>query len=654
MGFFDGIKKKKTKKEKEEADFFDFDEVKKNRILWQKKEQDEKVFNHFISDHSFKNNVNNINGTSINSKQVVIKMIGNRKADGVLPTMKYMSDGSAEIYGFDELGEERTYEQVYRSWLKDFTGKKNANEVMHLVFSIDEECTEKNLKILQESVADVMHTCLREYKYFMMIHRDQAKPHCHIALNKNNKFDKRKLHFDKGEIKEFFNEMRNQFAMQLSIRGLNYHNKNVLEKDLTKELKKLKENDYKNDINLSVEIAKTMENFKHMEGVYERENEKLKNEINDLENSKKSIGQKLNQVGKKSKNYKEKFKIMSEIKKINKEIGKRWREVKKNSIELKKCVENFKKFEWERNKFSADVSSLEQKKKFRDLLKNEILNYKVSGKLSKNEFRLLSELENNILLSEKKVSDNVLENVKSSIIVSKLLGKKNNAFELIKCYQELEKNINKLAVCKYASDENKKEFRDKLVSNQKLIYNLIENRYNSLNKKFVDEKFEVKPFYLNEYEKLSVFLGKANDKNLEILKQRCEAYKAKSKSNKTSQTKTQTEQKSTAQTPTNSQPNSQNLFTQAEQKSTQNSQSEDTKTKTSEPPKRTPNLDDTSKLDEHLKHAFILWLIKKRNITNTKFYEGFFKEQINSNTMQDFKELFKEFQKSQTQSMGGR
>ena len=130
--------KKKTLKEKKDAAFFDFDEIVKRRVIQIKKFKDEKVFNHFISDKNFKHNANNINDTSISSKQSVIKLLSNLDAKGCKNAIEYIIRNSDSIYATNEKGEQVSAQEIMKNWSKDFTGKKNAKEAWHLCFSIDE------------------------------------------------------------------------------------------------------------------------------------------------------------------------------------------------------------------------------------------------------------------------------------------------------------------------------------------------------------------------------------------------------------------------------------------------------------------------------------------------------------------------------------
>ena len=55
-------------------------------------------------------------------------------------------------------------------------------------------------------------------------------------INKRNVFTNKKIHFDsRDEIKDFFNEVRDEYAKNLNAYGFNYFNVNAYAKDLIKE-----------------------------------------------------------------------------------------------------------------------------------------------------------------------------------------------------------------------------------------------------------------------------------------------------------------------------------------------------------------------------------------------------------------------------------
>ncbi|HEF9491043.1 TPA: relaxase/mobilization nuclease domain-containing protein, partial [Campylobacter coli] len=182
-------------------------------------------------------------------------LCSNLSKDGAKRAMDYILNSADTPYLINEKGEEILTEDVIKDWKMDFSNQENAKDAWHLIFSIKENPTEKNLEILKKSVKETMDNNFFGYKYVMAIHTHQNNPHIHIVLNKRNILTKKKIHFNtKDDIKDFWNDVRSNFSMSLSSKGLHYHNQASYEKDLDRKYQKIKstlyldESDTKKDL----------------------------------------------------------------------------------------------------------------------------------------------------------------------------------------------------------------------------------------------------------------------------------------------------------------------------------------------------------------------------------------------------------------------
>ncbi|GAA9772031.1 hypothetical protein VN0299_13460 [Helicobacter pylori] len=81
------------------------------------------------------------------------------------------------------------------------------------MFSIDENCNEKNLKALELSVYQTLTNTLGyDYPFIMKLHTHQNNPHVHVIINKTNKITHKQLRFNsKDSCKEFYHTLRETF-----------------------------------------------------------------------------------------------------------------------------------------------------------------------------------------------------------------------------------------------------------------------------------------------------------------------------------------------------------------------------------------------------------------------------------------------------------
>ncbi|MFP6300158.1 relaxase/mobilization nuclease domain-containing protein [Helicobacter pylori] len=149
-------------------------------------------------------------------KQVVIKNIGNMTRLHSKRAMDYIAKHGELVR--DEFFSRVNYNDIAEQWNEQFENllEKNSrikNCALHLVFSIDENCNEKNLKALELSVYQTLTNTLGyDYPFIMKLHTHQNNLHAHVIINKTNKITNKQLRFhSKDSCKEFYHTLRETF-----------------------------------------------------------------------------------------------------------------------------------------------------------------------------------------------------------------------------------------------------------------------------------------------------------------------------------------------------------------------------------------------------------------------------------------------------------
>ncbi len=149
-------------------------------------------------------------------KQVVIKNIGNMTRLHSKRAMDYIAKHGELVR--DEFFNEINYNDIAEQWNEQFerileNKSRVKNCALHLVFSIDENCNEKNLKVLELSVYQTLTNTLGyDYPFIMKLHTHQNNPHVHVIINKTNKITNKQLRFhSKDSCKEFYHTLRETF-----------------------------------------------------------------------------------------------------------------------------------------------------------------------------------------------------------------------------------------------------------------------------------------------------------------------------------------------------------------------------------------------------------------------------------------------------------
>ncbi|WP_416824362.1 relaxase/mobilization nuclease domain-containing protein [Helicobacter ganmani] len=459
------------------------------------------------------------------SQAVVVKLLSNLGKKGVKNAISYCIRNSENSFAINENGELVTTKEILQEWGKNFSDNENSKEAWHLCFSIKERATQQNLEKLQASVSEVMQQNFFGYKYAMILHTHQNNPHIHIIVNKRNFLTNKKIHFkNKGDIKEFFSDIRDDFAYSLRARGLNYENKSALEKNLEASFQRKKERmdtlqtdfreffkSYYDEYDFKTKNYKDIENKREKIANLIKENENLykqKSNLIDL------LVQYTEQKNKK------KFQTLQELKKINQSLKEQKftiaRELKELNL-LEKQQLNFKNMQI-KVLYGTTHNVFIQK----DFIKNYEKLYPNHKGASKTQIKEYFLVKSAIKKQTKEIETNYRKVIKENdldFLKTYNPALKTNAFKLAKGYKELEKNIYLLQNSPLESYEIK-SYIENLQKNQKFIQKLMNNRSLELEKQIkekmhkdsriqhLETRSKSDNFLINEYSLTCQFLQK--------------------------------------------------------------------------------------------------------------------------------------------------
>ncbi|MCQ2620774.1 relaxase [Helicobacter pylori] len=183
--------------------FSDSDKVDKRLLI---------KFNQFNPNSKFIKS--NLIGTK-SASPVLIKNIGQMKRSHLENALNYALENSETAY--NEMFLECDKQFILETWLNDFDLTKDYNEAMHLVFSIKDKPDEETMQGLLHSTWESLKIRLPEYKFALVPHAHQDHAHIHCFINKTNQLTRRRLRFKgREDCKEFFNELRSEFAYRLN------------------------------------------------------------------------------------------------------------------------------------------------------------------------------------------------------------------------------------------------------------------------------------------------------------------------------------------------------------------------------------------------------------------------------------------------------
>ena len=449
------------------------------------------------------------------AKPCVVKMISNLSAKGTKNCLFYISKNSEDNLIINERGDKISPAEVYKEWQKDFGTNENSKDCWHLVFSVkDESRTKPSLEAIQNAVRDTLDKNFFGYKYAICVHNHQNNPHVHVVVNKRDIFTKKKIHFDsKDEIKDFFNEVRDDYASNLNSYGFNYYNVNAMAKDLVRE-KERAERSLNNAYDTKDKFKKVYNNMSELDTekiivkTTQKENVDKELEKNLLEH--KHLIELLNQY-----NYyenKKKWQILSDIKKNNKkrkelcDLGKR---IEKELKDIQKDIEKLNNSSKELYKNNASDYNIlksfcyEFEKKYSKTANKKSLDIYLKAK------KELKELGN-------KIDCDLKNSVDSAVLYQKLFSKNENCFNIIKGLEMIDTNKYALSACDLLSDDEKKGYEKIFDNNEKFMREILEKRYEKIKEKVENnQNIKENDFLYKEYKKVRYYLKLDLENNVE-------------------------------------------------------------------------------------------------------------------------------------------
>ncbi|HDV6579269.1 TPA: relaxase/mobilization nuclease domain-containing protein [Campylobacter lari] len=490
----------------------EYKKVKKASTIIKEKYTRNKIFNHSINSYSLSKNINNINQKSF-SKQAVAKMISNLGKDAVKRCMDYILKNTDEPLLINEKGEKVSSDEVFKEWSKDFSKNENSKEAWHLMFSIKETPNKKNLEILKKCVQETMSNNFLGYKYVMQIHTHQNNPHIHIILNKRNSITKRKIHFNnKEDIKDFWSDVRTNFSISLSNKGLNYHNHFSFENDLKQKYQKIKNSLAIDDLERKKELSDMLLNKLNKEKSI-ADNKKTK--IDFLMSENENLKQERNNLISLFHQYKKKknkrfYTIGKNLKEINKNINN-----KENMIlkEIQKLEENNKKINYlqkELNNISLDsTGNIKNYKHIIDFL----YKHKISTKSDYENFKKMKSL----ILDNTSNDDIIRKNALESSTIHQIYNKKHNE-SIFKIERKMEKLDNSINLLKLSNAEFKEyeKYLNTLEQNKEFLKECANERFARIKEALENNKnISKNSFIFKEYKKACEILNIKQEINLE-------------------------------------------------------------------------------------------------------------------------------------------
>lgn len=452
----------------------------------------------------FSDNFSGFSGKNFNKssyqkyKQVMIKNISSLSKNGIQNALAYIVKNSDFSLCENQKGEKEKISEIIKDWERDFTGKKNAKEAMHLVFSIDEDFTKKNIESLEKSVKETLEKNFFEYKWVIVKHTHQNNPHIHALINKNNIYTKKKLHFKtKSDCKNFFNQLREDFKDSLNFHNKDFHYENKYKFEREFDFKKLCSNQ---KIDLSNQVMKNLKQISNKVSICEKNIVNIDLELQSLLDEQKRLRQDFI----KNKN----FKVATNLKKIHQKIREIYREKKKFNIEMNELKNGYRRIEEERKFFNhQDYSELKKQERFLKFIKSKKESY--LKHLSKSSIEAYKNLQSDFKSNRHKVLDTSLSYIQTHLMMFKIFNKKTNVFKINSAIETLNRDLNIL-----------KELKQDKLNPYQNIENLIKENQKKQNelRVFIRERF----VFIQE--KINT---EANDKNIAFFKKELELIETK-------------------------------------------------------------------------------------------------------------------------------
>lgn len=346
--------------------------------------------------------------SSNDSKNVVIKNIGNMSEKHLNNALSYVLKNSEHKTAINESFELKTYKEILQDWKTDFSLNENTNEAMHLVFSLKESHSKSIIELLKTSVYETMKSNFNEYQFVLIPHTHQNNPHIHCIINKTNVWSGKKLRFPKkSDCRDFFFKLKEDFKNEL------YHFSGG----------KL---DYKNDVRIKLGnilkefdfINEESKKFEHR-SFYSEGIKNLNAQYSKIKKSIKILESKMAKI------YKEKDSAL-QVEIIIKKIGLHNQTLKK----LEQEMNHLNNWDQNFNNFTKSFNLFEKKKTLYESI------IKVKPYASKTLFKHLNILENQ-LNQEKVYIQEGIKDINIGFDKNIFLNEKTHMFALNKKYKQL-------------------------------------------------------------------------------------------------------------------------------------------------------------------------------------------------------------------------
>ncbi|RAX54422.1 hypothetical protein CCY99_03455 [Helicobacter sp. 16-1353] len=362
------------------------------------------------------------------SSQVLVKLISNLGSSGIKNCINYIVNNSNNDYCIDEFNQQKSIDEILNNWQYDYSFKKNAKEAWHLVFSVNDN--KNSIDDILKSVSDTMQQNFIEYKYILVPHIHQNKPHIHVLLNKNNKFNNKKLHFkSKTHIKDFFFQLREDFKDNLNC----YHT-----------TKKFTNHNKIDCIDLQEKLTKEIELSYVQDSFYKNLSSSTK-KLNNIQDKIPKIQAKIDSLETKRKEIQKSLDIFKEEDNINSAFFAKINEIKQVNIEYRTYLERIKELHTTKKKLLKSIDKLNYSIKNTSSLSllNQIKYYKDYLEFKKNNSTLnKNDIENlRFIMANKQKIENLSEDsIKHTLILSK--STKRNLYHYINSITQITKTLN--------------------------------------------------------------------------------------------------------------------------------------------------------------------------------------------------------------------
>lgn len=167
------------------------------------------------------------------AKEAFIKVIHHKKSD-IKKSIEYIQQkekstkdqeventlNQNKVILYNLFGEKMSEDEKQKtiSLWKRKTENDTGRNLLHMIFSIDETPTSKNLSILKNSLTKIQSKYFFGYDSVFALHKDTEKAHAHLLIQTKNIYTEKKIRIGKAELFH----IRKDFAENLRHHGLNY------------------------------------------------------------------------------------------------------------------------------------------------------------------------------------------------------------------------------------------------------------------------------------------------------------------------------------------------------------------------------------------------------------------------------------------------